>query len=172
MSDPDGGETVSPLMSDATEDVGTAQQPVDILLVEDNPGDVRLTKEAFADGCIDNTLHVVTDGEEAMEFLFQRGEYEEAAFPDLVLLDLNLPKKSGEEVLEAIKADEELRRLPVIILTSSEAQEDVLRSYELQANAYLTKPVDPDSFLDTVRTFEEFWLQVVRLPPTERSDRG
>ena len=147
--------------------VGTARQPVDILLVEDNPGDVRLTKEAFADGSIDNRLHVVTDGDEAMDFLYQRGEYGDASLPDLVLLDLNLPKKSGEEVLEEIQADEDLRCLPVVILTSSEAQEDVLRSYELQANAYLTKPVDPESFLDTVRTFEDFWLRVVRLPPHE-----
>ncbi|WP_232833812.1 response regulator [Saliphagus sp. LR7] len=159
-------------MSDARAGSGQTRQEVDILLVEDNPGDVRLTKEAFTDGAIDNTLHVVTDGKEALNFLHQRDEYADAACPDLVLLDLNLPKKSGEEVLEEIRGDEDLQRLPVIILTSSEAQEDVLRSYELQANAYLTKPVDPDAFLDTIQTFEEFWLRVVRLPPCDRTDGG
>lgn len=145
-----------------------AAEPADILLVEDNPGDVRLTKEAFKDGQITNTLHVVDDGVEALDFLFQRNEYEDAPIPDLVLLDLNLPRTDGEEVLEELKEDPELRSIPVIVLTSSRAEEDVVRSYELHANAYLTKPVDPDEFIETIRAFETFWFSVVRLPPEER----
>jgi CheY-like chemotaxis protein len=139
---------------------------VDILLVEDNPGDVRLTREAFEESQIANTLHVVTDGVEALEFLHQRGEHESAPTPDLVLLDLNLPRKNGDEVLEAVNEEiPDLSHVPVIVLTSSQAEEDVVRSYELHANAYLTKPVDPAEFVETVRTFKEFWLEVVRLPP-------
>jgi len=133
-------------------------EPIDVLLVEDNPGDVRLTREAFQDGRINNTLHVVTDGEEALEFLFRRGEYGDAPCPHLVLLDLNLPRIDGQEVLEEMRDDPELKRIPVVILTSSESEQDVVRSYELQANAYLTKPVDPDEFTDLVRSFEEFWF--------------
>ena len=140
-------------------------EPAQILLVEDNPGDVRLTKEAFEHGRIENDLHVVTDGAEALEFLYQRGEYTDAPRPDLVLLDLNLPRKNGDEVLEELKADSDLRSIPVIVLTSSKAEEDIARSYELHANAYLTKPVDPDEFIETVRAFEKFWFSVVRLPP-------
>lgn len=170
MDDPNGRAGNPGFSSDARTGLEGTRNPVDILLVEDNPGDVRLTKEAFTDGAIDNTLHVATNGKEALDFLHQRGEYAEAACPDLVLLDLNLPKKSGEEVLEEIRGDEDLQRLPVIILTSSEAQEDILRSYELQANAYLTKPVDPDAFLDTIQTFEEFWLRAVRLPSCDRTN--
>jgi CheY-like chemotaxis protein len=144
-----------------------AGEPVDILLVEDNPGDVRLTREAFEDGQIRNTLHVATDGVEALEYLHQRGEYADAGRPDIVLLDLNLPRKDGEAVLEEIRADPTLERLPVIVLTSSGAEEDVVKSYELQANAFLTKPVDPTAFIETVRSFQEFWLSVVRLPPQD-----
>ena len=144
-------------------------EPADILLVEDNPGDVRLTEEAFREGHIENTLHVVTDGVEAMDFLTQRGEYEDAPRPDLVLLDLNLPRKNGETVLAEMKVDPGLRTIPVIVLTSSDAQEDVLTSYELHANAYLTKPVDPDAFIETVRSFEQFWFSIVKLPPGEGS---
>ncbi|ADD06249.1 receiver box response regulator [Natrialba magadii ATCC 43099] len=136
-----------------------------ILLVEDNPGDVRLTKEAFKQGRIENDLHVVSDGTEALEFLHQRNEYADAPRPDLILLDLNLPRTDGEEVLEELKGDSELRSIPVIVLTSSRAEEDVAKSYELHANAYLTKPVDPDEFIETVRAFEKFWFSVVRLPP-------
>jgi len=139
--------------------------PADILLVEDNPGDVRLTREAFDDGFIANTLHVVTDGVEAIEFLYQRGDHEDAPRPDVVLLDLNLPRKNGDEVLEEVRDDDDLECIPVIILTSSEAEEDVVKSYELNANAYLTKPVDPAEFIDTIRSFRSFWLEVVRLPP-------
>ncbi|WP_247731428.1 response regulator [Halovivax limisalsi] len=140
-------------------------EPIEILLVEDNPGDVRLTKEAFREGGINNTLHVVSDGEAALDFLFQRGEYEDATRPHLVLLDLNLPKLDGHDVLERIRADDDLHRLPVIILTSSESERDVVESYERNSNAYLTKPVRPNDFIDLVQTFEEFWLTLVRLPP-------
>ncbi len=139
--------------------------PVDILLVEDNPGDVRLTQEAFEEGYINNTLHVVTDGEEALEYLNKRGPYEDAPVPHLVLLDLNLPKIDGHEVLEEMKSDPALRRIPVVILTVSEDKEDIRQSYDLQANAYLTKPVSPEDFMDLVQTFEEFWFTLVRLPP-------
>jgi len=140
----------------------------DILLVEDNPGDVRLTREAFEESQIANTLHVVTDGIEALDFLHRRKGYEDAPVPDLILLDLNLPRKNGEEVLEAVHDEDlDLSHVPVIVLTSSQAEEDVIRSYELQANAYLTKPVDPAEFIEIVRTFKEFWLEVVRLPPGE-----
>jgi CheY-like chemotaxis protein len=140
-------------------------EPAQILLVEDNPGDVRLTREAFKAGRIENDLHVVSDGTEALAFLSQQGEYADVPRPDLVLLDLNLPGKDGEEVLEELKTDPSLRSIPVIVLTSSRAEEDVVTSYELHANAYLTKPVDPDEFIETVRAFEKFWFSVVRLPP-------
>ncbi len=140
-------------------------EPAQLLLVEDNPGDVRLTKEAFKQGRIENDLHTVSDGSEALAFLKRRGEYEDAPRPDLVLLDLNLPRTDGEEVLEQLKDDPKLRSIPVIVLTSSRAEEDIARSYELHANAYLTKPVDPDEFIETVRAFEKFWFSVVRLPP-------
>jgi CheY-like chemotaxis protein len=140
-------------------------EPIDILLVEDNPGDVRLTEEAFKEGYINNELHVVWDGEEALDFLFRRGDYQDAPCPNIVLLDLNLPKIDGHEVLEEIRNDDDLNRLPVVVLTSSDAQEDVVESYELNSNAYLTKPVTPDDFVDLVETFEEFWFTMVRLPP-------
>lgn len=139
--------------------------PIDILLVEDNPGDVRLTQEAFADGAINNDLHVVRDGQEALDFLYQDAGYEDAPRPDLVLLDLNLPRVDGMTVLEEIKTTDAIRRIPVIILTSSEAEEDVVESYENHSNAYLTKPIDPDEFLNLVRSFEQFWLTLVELPP-------
>lgn len=140
-------------------------EPVDILLVEDNPGDVRLTRMAFEKGYINNDLHVVSDGEEALEFLFRRKEYADAPRPDLVLLDLNLPKIDGHQVLTEIRKDEHLMGLPVIILTSSDTDEDILESYELNSNAYITKPVTPSDFVDLVDTFEEFWFELVRLPP-------
>lgn len=138
--------------------------PVDILLVEDNPGDVKLTREAFKEGQIANTLHVVTDGIEALDFLFQRNEHADAPRPDFVLLDLNLPRKNGEEVLKELRADPDCRNIPIIILTGSSAQEDVVRSYELSANAYLTKPVDPHEFIETILATEQYWLSIVRLP--------
>jgi CheY-like chemotaxis protein len=145
-----------------------AADPADILLVEDNPGDIRLTREAFTESHIANGLHVVTDGVEAMEFMEQRGEHADAPRPDVVLLDLNLPRKNGEEVLAAMQdGDSDLSQIPVIVLTSSEAEEDIVKSYEQQANAYLTKPVDPAEFIETVRRFKAFWLEVVRLPPDE-----
>ncbi|MFP9193410.1 response regulator [Natronosalvus vescus] len=138
--------------------------PINILLVEDNPGDVRLTQEAFKDGRISNTLHVTRDGVEALDFCHQRGEYEDAPRPDLVLLDLNLPRKNGDVVLDELKSDPALKTIPVIVLTSSESHEDMIRSYKLHANAYLTKPVDPNEFIETIQTLELFWLSVVRLP--------
>jgi len=140
-------------------------EPVDILLVEDNPGDVRLTEEAFHDAAINNDLHVVRDGQAALDFLFQVRDYEDAPRPDLVLLDLNLPKVDGMEVLEDVKQDPDLCRIPVIILTGSEAEEDIVESYENHSNAYLTKPIDPDEFVTLVQSFEQFWLTLVELPP-------
>jgi CheY-like chemotaxis protein len=145
--------------------VTTSGQPVEVLLAEDNPGDARLTEKAFDQGNILNNLHVVEDGVEAMRFLRREDEYREKPRPDLVLLDLNMPKKDGWDVLEEIKEDPDLSRIPVIVLTSSEAEEDIVKSYELQANAYLTKPVDFQGFLDIVHGFEEFWLSVVKMPP-------
>ncbi|MFB6235248.1 MAG: response regulator [Halopenitus sp.] len=139
--------------------------PVDILLVEDNPGDVRLTQEAFQEASLANGLAVTRDGEEALDYLFQRGEYEDAPVPSLILLDLNLPKVGGMDVLETIKAEPDLRRIPVVVLTGSDAEEDVVESYENYVNAYLTKPIDPDEFVDLVRSFENFWFQLVELPP-------
>ncbi len=142
----------------------TAAQPVEILLVEDNPGDARLTQEALRDGRVYNKLTVVPDGVEAMAYLRREGRYAEARQPDLILLDLNLPKKDGREVLQEIKADERLRRIPVVVLTSSNAEQDVLKSYGLHANCYVTKPVDLDQFIGAVKAIENFWLTVVTLP--------
>ena len=142
-----------------------ADEVVDVLLVEDNPGDVRLTREAFDEAAIDVRLHVVTDGEEALSFLDQRDAYDDAPRPAVVLLDLNLPKVDGLDVLETIKADTELRAIPVIVLTGSTAEEDVAESYERHTNAYLTKPVDPEEFVSLVRTFGDFWIDQVQLPP-------
>jgi len=143
----------------------TETEPVEILLAEDNPGDVTLTKKALEQGNIINNLHVANDGVEAIQFLRQEGEYADEPRPDLVLLDLNMPRKDGREVLEEIKGDEDLRRIPVVVMTSSEAEEDIVKSYDLHANAYLTKPIDYDGFLDIVRSIEEFWLTVVKMPP-------
>ena len=139
-------------------------RPVNILLVEDSPGDVRLTKEILADTRMANEIHVVNDGEAAMAFLRRRGEHTDAPRPDLVLLDLNLPRKDGREVLQEMKNDETLRRIPVIVLTTSAAERDVLRSYDLHVNCYITKPIDLDEFITVVRAIEGFWLSVVRLP--------
>jgi CheY-like chemotaxis protein len=137
---------------------------VDVLLVEDDPGDVLMTQEAFADHKVHNRLHVVADGVEAMAFLRKEGSYADVPTPDLILLDLNLPKMDGREVLAAIKEDPTLRSIPVVILTTSEAEEDVLRSYSLHANAYVTKPVDFERFIQVVRRIDDFFVTVVRLP--------
>jgi two-component system response regulator len=141
-------------------------RPIEVLLVEDDEGDVLMTREALAEGKVLNRLSVVNDGVEAVEYLRQNGEYNDASRPDLILLDLNLPKKDGRQVLEEVKADESLRRIPVIVLTTSAADEDVLRSYNLHANAYVTKPVDFDRFVDVIRQIDDFFISVVRLPPS------
>lgn len=141
-------------------------EPVDILLVEDNPGDVRLTREAFEEARINNDLHDVNDGEAALDFLHQRGDHADAPRPNLILLDLNLPKVDGLDVLEEVKSDDDLRTIPVVVLTSSEAEEDVVQSYEQHTNAYLTKPIDPSKFAEVIRSFEQFWLTLVELPPS------
>ena len=136
----------------------------EILLVEDNPGDSRLVIEAFRDSETLNNLHTVDDGEEAMSFLLQEGKYADAPRPDLILLDLNLPKKDGREVLAEIKGDFELRRIPVVIMTISSDEEDILNTYNLHVNSYITKPVDLDNFMNMFKSVEEFWLRVVKLP--------
>ena len=139
-------------------------RPIEILLVEDNPGDVRLTQEALGEAKVRNNLAVARDGVEALSYLRREAPFEDAARPDLVLLDLNLPRKDGREVLAEIKADPELRRLPVVVLTTSSAEKDVLESYNLYANCYITKPVDLDQFVSIVSSIEDFWLTIVKLP--------
>jgi chemotaxis family two-component system response regulator Rcp1 len=146
---------------------GKTGKQIELLLVEDNPGDVRLTQEALKDGKVLNRLHVVKDGVEALAFLRREGKYANAIRPDLILLDLNLPKKDGREVLEEIKSDLDLKRIPVVILTVSKAEEDIIRSYELHANCYITKPVDLDRFIEVVKAIEDFWFTIVKLPPKE-----
>jgi CheY-like chemotaxis protein len=140
------------------------ERPIEILLVEDNPGDVRLTQEALREGKVWNSLSVVNDGVAAIKFLRREESYGSAPRPDIVLLDLNLPKKDGRQVLEEIKLDPDLRRIPVVILTTSKAEEDVLRSYNLHANCYITKPVDLEQFMGVVASIEDFWLCIVKLP--------
>ncbi len=139
-------------------------RPIEILLVEDNPGDVRLTREALKDAKVLNNLYVADDGFEALAFLKREGEYLNAIRPDLILLDLNLPKKDGREVLAEIKADPGLRQIPVVILTTSKAEEDVLKTYDLHANCYITKPVDLEKFIEVISAIEDFWLSIVKLP--------
>ena len=139
-------------------------RPVEILLVEDNPGDVRLTEEALKEGKVINNIHLVNDGVEAVSFLQKEGKYTDAVRPDLILLDLNLPKKDGREVLMEIKKDEALRRIPVVVLTTSKAEEDIIRTYDCHANCYITKPVDFDQFIKVVKSIEDFWLSLVKLP--------
>ena len=141
-------------------------RPVEILLVEDNLGDMRLTKEALKEGKVYNNLHWVKDGVEALEFLRRQGSYAESPSPDIILLDLNLPKMDGREVLSVIKNDEKLKHIPVVILTTSKAEEDVVRSYDLHANCYVTKPVDLEKFIFVVSSIDRFWLSVVTLPPS------
>lgn len=139
--------------------------PVHILLVEDNPADIRLTAELLKRAKILNQLSVVEDGEEAVAFLYKEGEYAEAARPDLILLDLNLPRMSGTEVLAHIKRDPHLRRTPVVILTASKAEQDIVKSYDLNANAYVIKPINLDQFIEVIKSIEDFWLTIVKLPP-------
>ena len=143
---------------------------VEILLVEDNPGDVRLTREALKEGRLLNHINVVNDGIEAMAFLRREGKYVDAVAPELILLDLNLPKKDGREVLAEIKADPKLRRIPVVILTTSSAEEDILKTYDLHANCYVTKPVDLEQFIRVVQSIEDFWFTVVKLPSDEANN--
>ena len=143
---------------------GKPGAPVEILLVEDNPADVRLTREALKEGKVYNNLHWAKDGVEALEFLHRQGKYADAPRPDIILLDLNLPKKDGREVLQDIKKDDKLKRIPVVILTTSKAEEDVLKSYNLHANCYVTKPVDLEQFIVVVKSIDMFWLTVVTLP--------
>lgn len=139
-------------------------RPIEILLVEDNPGDVRLTIEGLKEGKVRNNLHVARDGVEALEFLRRQGPFANAVRPDLILLDLNLPRKDGREVLSDIKRDPALMTIPVVVLTTSRAEQDVLHSYQLQANCYITKPVDLEQFITVVRSIEDFWLTIVTLP--------
>ncbi len=140
-------------------------RPIEILLVDDNPGDVRLTIEAMNEGKVANRISVATDGIEALQFLRREASFANAPLPDLILLDLNMPRKDGREVLREIKEDNDLKRIPVVILTTSEAEQDILESYNLHANCYVTKPVDMGQFLKVVRSIEDFWFTVVRLPP-------
>jgi CheY-like chemotaxis protein len=144
-----------------------ATKDIDILMIEDNPGDVMLTREAFLEGKLSNNLYWSRDGADAIAFLTRQAPYEDACRPDIILLDLNLPRKSGHEVLSFIKSDEHLKRIPVIILTSSKAEEDIVLSYDLYANCYITKPVDLEKFLTIVQTIEHFWLKIVTLANPE-----
>ncbi|MCI0506656.1 MAG: response regulator [Gammaproteobacteria bacterium] len=141
-----------------------AKADIEILLVEDNPADVRLTREALKEAKVRNQLYVVEDGVAAMEFLMRKGKYADVPRPDLILLDLNLPKKDGREVLQEIKQDPSLKRIPVVVLTTSQAEEDIVRTYNLHANCYVTKPVDLDQFITIVKSIEDFWLTIVKLP--------
>lgn len=140
-----------------------ATAPIEILLIEDSPADVRLTREALKDARVSNHVSVAVDGVDALDLLFRRGKHTSAPFPDLILLDLNLPRKDGLQVLQEIKQDDRLRQIPVVVLTTSHADQDILRSYQLSANAYVSKPVDLEQFLEVVRSIEGFWLQVVKL---------
>jgi two-component system, chemotaxis family, response regulator Rcp1 len=143
-------------------------KPVEILLVEDNEGDVGLVEEVFEDAKIRNILHIAEDGEEAMLFLNKEKPFADAPTPDIILLDLNLPQKDGREVLEEIKTDKKLKRIPVVVLTTSKAEEDIVRSYDLHANSYITKPVDFDQFIRVIKSIEDFWLEVVKLPSSKK----
>jgi two-component system, chemotaxis family, response regulator Rcp1 len=151
------------------ESIGTDAGPIEVLLVEDSPGDVRLTQEAFKDAKVHINLHVASDGAKAMAFLKGEGEYAKVPRPDLILLDLNLPKKDGREVLAEIKESSELKTIPVVILTTSASEADILRSYQLHANCYITKPVGLEGFLQVVHSIDNFWLSVVKLPREGRS---
>jgi len=145
----------------------SAANLIDILIVEDNAGDVRLITEVLEKDKIYNTLHIVRDGVEAMEFLRKNGEYAKMPRPDLIILDLNLPRKDGREVLADLKNDDELKKIPVVVMTISQAQEDIIKSYNLHANCYITKPIDLDQFIKVIKSIEEFWFSIVKLPPKE-----
>jgi chemotaxis family two-component system response regulator Rcp1 len=151
------------------ESIGTDAAPIEVLLVEDSPGDVRLTREALKDAKVHINLHVASDGTEAMAFLGRQGAYAHVPRPNLILLDLNLPKKDGQEVLAEIKESPVLKTIPVVILSTSASEADILRSYRLHANCYITKPVDLEGFLSVVRSIDSFWLSVVKLPRRESS---
>jgi two-component system, chemotaxis family, response regulator Rcp1 len=138
--------------------------PIDILVVEDNMGDARLIKEVLNEHKIYNSLYIVNDGVEAMNFLLKKGKYKDSTKPDLIILDLNLPKKDGREVLEEIKENDDLKRIPVVIMTISQAEADILKSYNLHANCYITKPIDLDQFIKVIKSIEEFWFSIVKLP--------
>ncbi len=140
-------------------------RPIEILLVEDNPGDVRLTREALTEGKVNNNLYVAKDGVEALDFLLRQGEFSDAVQPDLILLDLNLPRMDGRELLARIKNEPDLRRIPVVILTTSKAEADIVKTYDLHANCYITKPVDLEQFIVVVQSIESFWMTIVKLPP-------
>ena len=142
----------------------SSSRPIEVLLVEDDEGDVVMTREALEEGKVLNRLHVAGDGVEALEYLRREGEHADAPRPDLILLDLNLPRRDGRQVLAEVKSDDELRRIPVVVLTTSEAEEDILRSYDLHANAYVTKPVDFERFVQVIQQIDEFFISVVRLP--------
>ncbi|MCJ7647943.1 MAG: response regulator [Candidatus Lokiarchaeota archaeon] len=142
-------------------------KPIEVLLVEDNPGDIRLTKEAMKEAKIINNLNVVEDGVEALAYLRKKGNFKGVKRPDLILLDINLPKKNGREVLAEIKQDIHLKQIPVVILTVSNAEEDIIKTYELHANCYITKPVDMEQFTKVVKSIDEFWFSIVRLPPNK-----
>jgi two-component system, chemotaxis family, response regulator Rcp1 len=155
----------------STEDaVNDNTEPIEILLVEDNPGDARLAVETLKDSKVHNNLYHVKDGVEAMQFLHRQGEYADAPHPDLILLDLNLPRKDGREVLAEIKEDPELRLIPVVVLTTSEAERDLVRTYDLHANAYVLKPIDLHRFIEVVQAIEDFWFAIVKLPPRAQRD--
>lgn len=145
--------------------LGGQENPVKILLVEDNIGDVRLTEEALKEGNVYSDMHVAMDGVKALSFLHREGEFSDAPRPDVILLDLNLPKKDGREVLAEIKSDPNLKRIPVVVLTTSSAEKDIVATYELHANCYITKPVDLDQFIHVVKSVESFWFSIVKLPP-------
>ncbi|MCP4353707.1 MAG: response regulator [Desulfobacterales bacterium] len=151
--------------------IKNGRQPIHILLVEDNPGDVRLTQEAFKEGNVPSILYVAEDGVKATDFLHCKGEYADAIRPDIILLDLNLPRKDGREVLAEIKADEELKQIPVVVISTSQADNDIMKTYKLHGNCYITKPVDLDSFIDMVKNIEKFWLDIVKLPPRSENKR-
>jgi len=154
-----GGETMSTVSSNSL------VKPIDILLVDDDKGDVLLTTKALQQGKLCNTIHIAGDGVEAMDFLCRRGEYRDAPRPDLILLDLNMPRKDGREVLEEMKQDAALRTIPIVILTTSDADQDILRSYHLHANSYVTKPVGMEKFINVVSEIKGYWFSVVKLPP-------
>lgn len=151
---------------------GVVGRPVNILLVEDNPADVRLTKEALKESKVHNNLAVATDGIEALAYLRRQGKYADSFMPDLILLDLNLPKKDGREVLAEIKADDSLKSIPVVVLTSSQAERDIVKAYNLHANCYITKPVDLEQFIQVVKSVQDFWFVIVKLPTALSSAEG